>query len=180
MSGSGTFAIEAALIAEGLPAGGLRNFQFQAWPSFGEAAWEYIKKKAFPAREPAGKNRILGVDISSSAVELARRNALKAGTAGLWETGDFFSWNAAGVRRLLGADENEPAGLVLNPPYGKRLARGGEELFQRLGNHIRRNFPGWKTLVLFPDAAALEAFGGRPLRTLRLRHGGFIITAGFF
>jgi putative N6-adenine-specific DNA methylase len=181
MTGCGTFAIEAALIAGGLPPGDKRDFQFQAWPSFAPKGWAYIKKQAAPGADVRTKNFFLfASDILDRALTLAQKNAARAGIEGLvrWETRDFFDLTGARLKDLCGRQEG-PFFLVLNPPYGKRL-EGGAALYRDLGRHIRRNFPGWNILVLFPGAAALEAFGGRARRILRLRHGGLSVSCGIF
>jgi putative N6-adenine-specific DNA methylase len=182
MTGCGTFAVEAALIAAGMPPGGRRDFRFQAWPSFAPAGWAYIKKQAASGAACGKKDFFLyASDILDQAVLLARKNAARAGTEELirWETRDFFDLTGAGLKDLRAKVEG-PSYLVLNPPYGKRLAEGGEALYRNLGRHIRRGFPGWNILVLFPGAAALAAFGGRPRRALRLRHGGMAVSCGIF
>ncbi|MDR3200701.1 MAG: hypothetical protein LBT68_04520, partial [Spirochaetales bacterium] len=119
MTGSGTFAIEAALIAEGMPPGGKRNFQFQAWPSFAPAAWNYIQKKASPAAgEPQGaaglckKSAFLfALDSSAQALGLAQKNSSRAGIRDLvlWEHSDFFDWTGTKLKARLGAAEHAPA-----------------------------------------------------------------------
>ncbi|MDR1931223.1 MAG: hypothetical protein LBQ57_00220 [Spirochaetales bacterium] len=181
MTGSGTLAIEAALISGALPPGGNRVFRFQAWPSFTEPAWRHIQKKAAPAACPAN-GCLFALDISAQAIGLAQKNAGRAGVQDriLWERGDFFNWTGTNLRARSRAAEQAPGYLVLNPPYGKRLAEGGEHLYRNLGRHILRNFSGWNALVLFPGAALLKAFGGEPKRILPLRHGGINILAGFF
>jgi putative N6-adenine-specific DNA methylase len=186
MTGSGTFAIEAALIAAGIPPGANRSFQFQAWPSFSQAPWDYIKKKACDPAAAFGsgekKRFLLASDTSGEALTLAKRNAARAGISEniLWETRDFFAWTGEKIRTLSGAEKDAPAYLVLNPPYGKRLEGGGETFYRELGRHIQKNFRGWKVLVLFPGSAELKAFSLQPARLLRPRHGGIVISAGFW
>jgi 23S rRNA G2445 N2-methylase RlmL len=181
MTGSGTFAIEAALIAAALPPGLKRDFQFQAWPSFSPAPWEYLKKKACPG--PGEKNCfLLASDISAGALDRARMNAAGSGAGEyiLWQNRDFFEWTGEKIKTLRGAENRSPAYLVLNPPYGRRLEGGGESFYHSLGRHILKNFQGWNALVLFPGGAELKAFGLQPARLLRPRHGGLVIYAGFF
>jgi 23S rRNA G2445 N2-methylase RlmL len=181
MTGSGTLAIEAALVAAALPPGLNRGFQFQAWPSFSAAPWEYLRKKA--AAGSGGKNcRLLASDISAPALGRAQTNAAAAGIGGniLWENRDFFDWTGAQIKTRCGAEDGAPAYLVLNPPYGRRLEGGGAPFYHRLGLHVRKAFQGWNVLVLFSGGAELKAFGLRPARLLRPRHGGLSVHAGFF
>jgi putative N6-adenine-specific DNA methylase len=182
MTGCGTFAIEAALIAAGLPPGDKRDFRFQAWPSFAPQGWAYIKKQAALRGAAQEKNFFLfASDVSQRAVQLAGKNAARAGTEALIhrETCDFFELTGARLKNPR-AEGQGPSYLALNPPYGRRLPEGGVSLYRSLGRHIRREFPAWNVLVLFPGAAELAAFGGRPRRVLRLRHGGIVVSAGFW
>jgi 23S rRNA G2445 N2-methylase RlmL len=182
MTGSGTLAIEAALVAAGLPPGLNRRFQFQAWPSFSAAPWEYLKKKAAAGGGGEKSSFLLASDISAQTLGLARKNAGAAGIGEnvLWENRDFFDWTGEKIKTRCGAQSAAPACLVLNPPYGRRLEGGGESFYRDLGLHVRRNFQGWNVLVLFPGGAELKAFGLQPARVLRPRHGGLPVHAGFF
>jgi putative N6-adenine-specific DNA methylase len=186
MTGSGTLAVEAALIAAALPPGMNRAFQFQTWPSFSPASWNYLRKTAVNHAAAFGRGEtscfLLASDISPQALELANLNAARAGIQKniLWENRDFFEWTGEKIKNLSGAQENSPSYLVLNPPYGRRLEGGGNSFYRDLGSHLRRNFRGWQVLVLFPGKAELNAFGLQPSRILRPRHGGLVIYAGFF
>jgi 23S rRNA G2445 N2-methylase RlmL len=186
MTGSGTFAVEGALLGAGLPPGTGRSFIFQTWPSFQETAWRDVLRKARPNGLPEGpvntKYKIYACDIDPAAVETARSNAGRLGESCSirWFEADFFGLSGAAVRGVLEVSENTPGFLVLNPPYGLRLPGGEAPFYSRLGDHIRRNFRGWKTVVLFPNPASLRAFGGGPKRMLSFRHGGLGIQAGFF
>ncbi len=177
MTGSGTLAVEAAMIAADLPPGRNRSFLFQRWPSFRENAWRVLAARsgAFGVGVSDGFPSVVAVEIDERTLESAKRNAGRAGVAHLidFRSGDFFEFSAEGTRAGGGL-------LLLNPPYGKRLGEGGPDFYRNLGSHCRRAFRSWKACVLFPSRGCAEAFGGSPERQLRFRHGGMAVTAGYY
>lgn len=111
--GSGTIAIEAALIARNIPPGIARSFAFENF------AW-YPKTHLAEARKNAEAKvirdktyMITGTDSDPEAIEIARANAIRAGVADTtsWEVRDFKEYITAPLSGT----------LVSNPPYGLRL-----------------------------------------------------------
>jgi putative N6-adenine-specific DNA methylase len=165
MCGSGTFPIEAALIARQLPPGLGRDFLFMKWPSFQAKTWEYLCESA---KKPAlGRTRepVVGIDIDPGAICISQKNGLRAGVASdiEWKTMDFFDFNPRDMKKGL---------LTLNPPYGKRLAGGGKEFYERLGSHLRRNFNGWGYAVFAVSRSDAAAMNLGSMRFWNIRHGG--------
>ena len=125
--GSGTIVIEAAQLLLGLPPGGQRRFAFEHLRPYRPAQWQAIKKEAqnpLQIREealsgqPPDAPRIFGSDVAHRMVDFAQRNAQRAGVAA-----------AIGLR---GGDALQrlppcasPGLLLLNPPYGERIAAAG-------------------------------------------------------
>ena len=171
MCGSGTFPVEAALMARRLPPGLSRPFLFQEWPSFREATWNHLRRKALESALPGCPAPIIGLDLNPGALALARENAAKAGTGEdiAWEEADFLSFDPR-TRKL------PPGLLVLNPPYGKRLEGGGEDLYERLGAHLRSAFRGWRAAVIAPDRNLAARLRLQPVRLWNLLHGGIPIV----
>jgi len=167
MCGSGTFPIEAALMSRRIAPGIGRDFLFQKWPSFQRATWEFFVGKAKEASLPKAPVTIIGVDIDPEAVEVSAENADRAGTGNdiQWERMDFFDFNP-GKRRLA------KGLIVLNPPYGVRLADGGISLYEKIGAHLRHNFKGWKYAVLARSRLEAAAMAAGRVRLWKLRHGG--------
>ena len=181
--GSGTIVIEAAQLALGLPAGGQRAFAFERLKPFERSAWNAIKSEAAHAHAVSVKSpsdakapavRIFGSDVAHRMVDFAQRNAARAGVAAAVE--------------LRGGDALQrqppvpgPGVMLLNPPYGERMAaagvagRGreafqggtlaqqraegaatgdvnaGDEFFQRLAAHWKSHYAGWSAWLLTPD-----------------------------
>ena len=169
MCGSGTFPIEAALIARRMPPGQGRDFLFMKWPSFQAKMWEYLSRSAEESALGKTKETVIGVDVDPGAISVSRNNGLRAGVADdiEWKTMDFFDFNPRGIQRGL---------LILNPPYGKRLPGGGRAFYESLGTHLRRNFNGWQYAVLAISRSDAAALNLGSMRFWNIRHGGIPIV----
>jgi 23S rRNA (guanine2445-N2)-methyltransferase / 23S rRNA (guanine2069-N7)-methyltransferase len=159
MCGSGTFVIEAALIAADIAPGLLRRrFGFERWLQHDANAWATLREAALERRNPValGRGRFRGFDRDQSAVRASIANANRAGL------GDHLSFERRDITGLPQAAE--PGGLVLvNPPYGARLEDEHTlgATYADLGRALIERFPGWEAGVFT---------GNPPLgRALRLR-----------
>ena len=168
MCGSGTFAIEAALLATGTPPGSRRRFAFMDWPGFDAAAFERARAEATPAASPVAP--ILAFDRDAGAVTAAVGNAGRAGVAALLRV----------ERRPISSlpPMSGPGLLVCNPPYGSRIGRGAgvRDLYAALGRVVRERLPGFRVALVTPDVRLASATG-LPLRpaSAPLPHGGLKI-----
>jgi len=135
MTGSGTFAIEAALIAGGIAPGRQRAFAFMDWPHFRHNAWTICLQEKRPAAEPAGA--ILALDSDLMAVAAARMNAATAQVAPLIE---FRQGKMEELRA-----PSEAGILVMNPPYGERLGDVSQlrPVYAAFGQLCRGAFTDW-------------------------------------
>jgi putative N6-adenine-specific DNA methylase len=163
--GSGTIAIEAATIACNQAPGLLRRFAFEKYLPYQEHVWEALRDQAATAvREPSVP--VFGSDVAFRMVDFAERNAERAGVT---HAVQFRGGDA--LQRLPPA----PTGvMLLNPPYGERIAvagvagtpgslRGretaqidgerdeGDAFFPQLATHWKKNYAGWTAWVLTPD-----------------------------
>ncbi len=151
MCGSGTFVIEAAEIAAGLPPGRGRRFAFEGFAGFDPEAWAAMKAAAAP-RTPAA--RFQGSDRDQGAARMATENAARAGVA------DWCDFARTAVSDL--EPPPGPPGLVIaNPPYGARI---GEQrllfgLYGALGKTLRERFKGWRVGIVTSDAGLARAAG---------------------
>ena len=167
--GSGTIAIEAAQIARGIAAGSLRRFGFEKLLPFQAHVWSAIRQEAEDAEGAEGAVagdavRIFGSDVSHRMVDFAQRNAERAGVA---QAVEFRGGDA--LQRM---PPVEGGGVImLNPPYGERIAVGGvagagrpgaretaqsseedgSDFFPQLATHWKKNYAGWTAWVLTPD-----------------------------
>lgn len=155
MCGSGTFPVEACLIACGIPPGKFRNFfGFQRWNDFDRKLFEQVKSECNPVSEQRHA-AISASDISGEAVGQAKLNVESAGLSHLIsiEKHDFSSRSSAG---------NEGV-IFINPPYGQRLKTGGTEaLYSMIGSTLKHNFPGCRAFIISSDPEALKHVGLKP------------------
>ena len=138
MCGSGTLAIESALIAMNKPAGSLRsNFGFRHLKVFDERIWKEIRTGGRKnVRSRRLEKRIIATDIDPQAIAAARQNAKTAGVEELIEFGvcDF-------------ADTPVPKGggiVLMNPEYGLRLGEADqlEKEYKRVGDFFKQKCAG--------------------------------------
>jgi 23S rRNA (guanine2445-N2)-methyltransferase / 23S rRNA (guanine2069-N7)-methyltransferase len=149
MCGSGTLAIEAAMIAANIAPNARRHyFGFFGWPGHDRVAWERVKRDAL-ARERKPTLAVRGLDRDERVLDTARENAARAVLGG----------SIAFARGELSAARPVNAGagfLATNPPYGVRLEdkTSARLLMKQLGETLRAHFGGWDAAILAgsPDA----------------------------
>lgn len=145
--GSGTFAIEAAMLARRQAPGLRRRFAAMQWPQVGVPVWRRLQKAAEEQVDRAVKPDIRALDIAPDMMEAARGNAAAAGVDGLirFQVADARRWAPEAPRGL----------LVGNPPYGQRLGdkRAAAEMARALGERHRAAGEGWRAFWLsaLPD-----------------------------
>ena len=164
MCGSGTFSIEAALMAQQVPAGILRTFAFEKWNDFDIDLWEDVKKKAKAQIKPFN-GTITAHDISGRAISIAKENAERAGVSDLinFSQLDFLESSATGE-----------AGLILiNPPYGERLEDEEEmfDFYNKVGTRLKHFYNGYDAWIISSNLRALKLIGLRPSRKIKLYNG---------
>jgi putative N6-adenine-specific DNA methylase len=145
--GSGTIAIEAALIARRMAPGRNRSFGFMRWPDFDAARWRGHLGAARDRELASSPVPIQGSDRDAGAVQMAIENAGRAEVAP----------DVAFARQTV-SEVEPPAGvasglLIANPPYGVRLGErdGLRDLYSRFARVHRDRFPGWDLAVLSAD-----------------------------
>ena len=116
--GSGTICIEAAQIACGIPSGIQRRFGFEKLLPFQPHVWEALRQSAIDAVRIPDHTLVYGSDVAFRMVDFAQRNAERAGVADVIE---FRGGDA--LQRMPPTDT--PGVIVLNPPYGERIAAAG-------------------------------------------------------
>lgn len=177
--GSGTIAIEGAIVARGRAPGRDREFAFGRWPAFEAGTWASVAGEARSLERPAPGGVIIASDRDEGAVEIARHNAERAGVA------DDIEFRHAAISDL-DPPEGATGWLVTDPPHGGRLDAdaGGDlrNLYARLGAVVRERVPGWTIGLLVGDRSLVghtrltlaEAFattsGGRDVIFLRSSH----------
>ena len=110
--GSGTIAIEAAMIAQRRAPGLLRRFDAEKWSCFDKKVWQQAREDALCMADATARFDIVGSDIDPDCVQLSIENARKAGVANT-----VFFERADATKR----DYSNVGVLFANPPYGERL-----------------------------------------------------------
>lgn len=163
MCGSGTFLIEAAMIAADIAPGLQRDyFGFLYWKQHDKAAWQQLKADA-ERRRLSGLARlpvIVGGDQDKTAVAAAQGNIEAAGLNDRIQVihRDVQQWST--VAQTL----PEAGLLVSNPPYGQRIGETAalHEIYEDLGDLVNQHLPAWRT-TLITDNAQLGKFTGLTL-----------------
>jgi putative N6-adenine-specific DNA methylase len=164
--GSGTIAIEAALIARRIPPGLRRGFAFQLWPNYRESVWTELNHEARNTSISGQIGALLASDRDDGVVKLAQGNATRAGVLGDVQ----FQSKPISDLEL----PTEPGFVVCNPPYGVRVGERGtlRNLYAQLGNTLRKKARGYTIVVVSADKT-LERMLAIPLtEILRTRNGG--------
>ncbi len=162
--GSGTIAIEAALIARNRAPGLSRSFSAQDWVCFDKSVWRRAKDEA-REKEFSGDYRIFASDIDPKAVVMARENAKRAGVEKdiAFSVADAREWTPPAERGV----------LVCNPPYGERMLekREAEALYTAMGRRFAAADWDGHIISSHPD---FEQFYGRRADKKRKLYNGMI------
>jgi putative N6-adenine-specific DNA methylase len=145
MCGSGTFLLEAAMIALNIAPGLNRSFGFEKLKNYESDTWKKIKNTALKNAKPVGFQRIYGSDMDLRAVRVAKQN--------LTEAGLLEAVQLTHVDFLEVLPPAEEGVLVANPPYGVRIGEDEalSELYPKMGEVLKRRFAGWNTYFLTND-----------------------------
>lgn len=168
--GSGTVAIEAALLAAGVAPGARRRFGFERMKTFDRARWDRLRSA--PTRALPATPTIFGSDVSEAAIAAARANYARTGLPEGW-----VQWRQRDVLHLDAAPAS--SGLLLsNPPYGERLEiKGRQSLAQAdafwpaLGSVLKQRFAGWTVALLTSDLEVPQRMRLKPSRRTPLFNG---------
>ncbi|GAB5382308.1 MAG: bifunctional 23S rRNA (guanine(2069)-N(7))-methyltransferase RlmK/23S rRNA (guanine(2445)-N(2))-methyltransferase RlmL [Aliiglaciecola sp.] len=165
MCGSGTVAIEAALIASAKAPGLDRtHWGFDHWKCHDAQLWDDIKQTA-KSTIKVPECEIFANDIDKRVLNFAKQNA---DVAGVFEHIKFF--NSDATKLQLDAHDGF---IVSNPPYGERLSELTELLpvFQRWGLHLKSHFKGWKLGLLTGNRDILKQLKFVSKKAYKLMNG---------
>lgn len=165
MCGSGTIAIEAAMIMKNIAPGRNRSFASENFAFIDKKIWKDAREEAFDL-EHATYFQAFASDIDRSAVELAEKNARLAGVS---DNVKVFRQDA----RTISADGRRGT-IVCNPPYGERLGtqREVEVLYREIGVHFRSLSP-WQVYII-TSHPSFEKFYGKKADKIRKLYNGML------
>jgi putative N6-adenine-specific DNA methylase len=174
MCGSGTIAIEAALVARGRAPGASRPFAFQSWPSFEPGTWASVRATA-AAAEGEVAVAIRASDRDAGAARAAEGNARRAGV------GDAVEIETLPVSAVT-PPPGPPGWILTNAPYGQRIKGGADQrdLYAAFGAVLRRHWSGWHAGLLVADPALAAHTGLRLSARLESTNGSIpvVLLAG--
>jgi putative N6-adenine-specific DNA methylase len=167
MCGSGTIAIEAALLGLHRAPGLLRsNFGFMHIKGYNEPLWNELRERAKKDALKAFPGRIIATDLDPVAVEAARKNAATAGVEQLIEFGicDF-------------SDTPVPEGggvVVLNPAYGERMGELArlETVYKNIGDYFKQKCRGYTGYVFTGNSGLAKKVSLKAKRSLQFFNSG--------
>ncbi|HEY7026954.1 MAG TPA: hypothetical protein VH438_05075, partial [Gemmatimonadales bacterium] len=169
--GSGTIPIEAALLARKIPPGLNRRFGFQRWPGYDNTKWAALVEAAKKGVLPDVAGPIMGSDRDAGAVTAARANAERIGVVAnvTFEKASLSALKSPGLEGW----------IVTNPPYGTRVGERQRlrDLYARLGDILRRNFPRWHFTMLVAAGGLERQLGVALQPVLETNNGGIGVRA---
>ena len=145
MCGSGTFLIEAAMMALGVSPGLNRFFGFEKLENFDAAKWQALCEDARARPRPVQALAIHGADKSGAVAGLACDNLRSAGLN-----------DAVQIKQMDVLDASPPAAsgvLIMNPPYGERVSDPDAlaSFYPKLGDVLKQRFAGWTGWIFTAD-----------------------------
>jgi len=162
--GSGTIAIEAAMMAKNIAPGLLRNFAAEGWGVCPASIWKNARKAAYHAINTDFNPQIFASDIDGDIIKIARENAQIAGVD------DCITFDIADAAKI--TLPGEYGILITNPPYGHRLGDAPKihNLPQILGGLFPKN-TSWSAYIITADESFESQFGRRANAKRKLFNG---------
>jgi putative N6-adenine-specific DNA methylase len=166
--GSGTIAIEGAMIARRIPPGFARRFACEEWPRFDRSAAASARAHAAANQLPRCEVRLLASDRDQGAIDATIANAGRAGVL------EDLQIELVSVSDARSGDAGARGWVVTNPPYGTRASEGSDlrNLYARFGDVLRLNFPGWSCALLAADRAMVQQTRMRFGEVMHTSNGG--------
>ncbi|MEQ9425849.1 MAG: class I SAM-dependent RNA methyltransferase [Cyclobacteriaceae bacterium] len=161
MCGSGTLAIEAALIASNTPPGlDRKNFGFMHLNDYDPTIWNSLRRKALDQVREDGFPKIIATDISGRALEAAQKNAKIAGVDKMI---DF--WKGPFQKTIIPEGEGV---VILNPEYGERMGEEEEleSIYRAIGDFFKNKCAGKMGYIFTGNMNLAKKVGLRAKRRL--------------
>ena len=166
--GSGTIAIEAALIGQNIAPGFNREFVSETWDWIPESIWDQARNEAEDLAKYDQPLEIIGSDIDHRMVKISEENAFEAGL------GDLITFKQMRVQDFR---TNKDFGVIVsNPPYGERLGakKAVEQMYKEMGQ-VLSPLETWSVYIMTSNEDFEKHFG-KPATKKRKLFNGFIRT----
>lgn len=166
MCGTGTLAIEAAMIARNIAPGANRNFAAEEWSIIPEDIWIDARDEAFSMEDYEKRVKIYASDIDEETIKIAKKNIERAGVEEdiILTCQDFREVHV----------EEKAGAMITNPPYGERLLDlvEVEELYRNLGQFCRKHLSKWSYYIITSFESFEKVFGKKASKNRKLYNGG--------
>ncbi len=165
MCGSGTIAIEAAMILANRAPGLGRNFAAESFAQIPASLWKDARENAEAAIRQDSNFEVWASDIDEDILDVVYENALRAGVE---EHLNIFS---ADVRKIQ-KPEGRRGTVVCNPPYGERLMTPteAEQLYRDMGRAFASLAP-WQIYIITSHPQFERFYGARADKIRKLYNG---------
>ena len=162
--GSGTIAIEAAMMVSGRAPGLGRSFAGEAFANVPKTLWDDARAEAESKIRTDCKFEVYASDIDEDILDITYENALRAGVE---EYINIFQADARTIKK-----EDRKGTIVCNPPYGERMGEREEieRLYQQLGGSFKALYP-WQIYVLTSSDRFDRLYGQRADKIKKLYNG---------
>ena len=167
--GSGTFLIEAAMMAAHIAPGVNRSFTAEAWDHIVDrSAWYRAVDEAESKKDLKAACDLQGYDIDPDVIRVARENASLA------EVSELIHFQERGVRDL--SHSGKYGFIITNPPYGERLEERAalKGIYGELGASYRK-LDSWSLYVITSYDEAEKAIGKKADKNRKI-YNGMILT----
>ena len=163
MCGSGTIAIEAAMLMRNIAPGKSRGFAAESFPFIKASHWKNAREEA-TENEVDTKFEVFASDIDPACVALTEKNARLAGVNDVIKA---FRMNALDI-----SAPGRRATIVTNPPYGERLMElsEAEALYRKMGKHFKTLEP-WQAYIITSHKGFENLYGRRADKVRKLYNG---------
>ncbi|PKH52296.1 RNA methyltransferase [Tenacibaculum sp. Bg11-29] len=163
MCGSGTILIEAAMVANNIPANiNRKHFAFENWKDYDEELY-FVIQDALLKKITSSHFKIMGFDKAPSAVTKAKQNIINANLEefiGIHHVNFFNS-----KKEVFGKTT-----ILFNPPYGERLNIDVEEFYKKIGDTLKHNYHDSTAWMITSDTEALKHVGLRTSKRIPLKN----------
>lgn len=164
MCGSGTIAVEAALIHANVAPGLNRGFAAEAFPQISPALWKTEREAAKGEIRQGLGETVWASDIDREVLAVAEENATRAGVKGQIR---LFPADARTIQK-----PDRRGTIICNPPYGERLMTPAEaeELYRAMGKSFA-GFDPWQIYIITSHPQFEKLYGRRADKVLRQYNG---------
>ncbi|VAW25393.1 23S rRNA (guanine(2445)-N(2))-methyltransferase [hydrothermal vent metagenome] len=164
MCGSGTILIEAAMIANNIPANiNRKEFGFEKWIDYDEDLF-FVIQDSLLKKIRSSHFKIMGFDKAPSAIRKAKENIENANLEEFIGVHHVNFFNS--MKEVFGQTT-----ILFNPPYGERLNIDVQEFYKKIGDTLKQGYPDSTVWFITSDFEALKYVGLRTSRKIPLKNG---------